>query len=444
MYDLLIKNGTVVTEKGSVKADLAVSGGRIAAIGCSGVLRAEKEFDASGCYVMPGGIDVHVHFDEPGFSDFEDFRCGSAAAAAGGITSVADMPIDCRPANISREAFRLKKECAKASAVSCYYWAGLTGSSLDRLGELANEGASGYKVFLSETGSDDYPRSDDAVLYEGLAFAASKNLPVVFHAENQDMIDFYRSRYDKEQSCMSWKTWGKIRSTAGETEAIRRACFFAHQTGARIHIAHVSCREGIEEIQKQKDMGTAVTAETCSHYLYFSEEDYETKGALIKCAPPLRDAQQKEKLWEDVINGRIDMISSDHSPCSPRMLENTDVSGAWAGISGIQFTIDVLYNKGVLRRNMTMEQLVRIFSANPARLLGIYGKKGTIALNSDADFFVFRPTGDRTVCEKELYTKVKSSAYLGEHFTGHVVATFVGGNMVYEEAEENEGRFNHP
>ena len=439
-YELVIKNGTIVTEQGETANDIAVSGGKIAGLGARGKFRGAREIDAEGMLVLPGGIDTHVHFNEPGMSEWEDWRHGSAAAAAGGVTTVVDMPVDNVPPTIDAQTFLSKKEVAVSkSLVDFCLWGGLTRDSLPTLHEMSDCGAVGWKAFMAADCSGPYfPPADDATLYEGMRIAAKIGLPVALHCENAAMIDFYTRQY-RSGGKFDNAAWSKVRPLIGELEAVNRVLYFALLTGARINIAHISAPEVAGFASEAKKTGLSVTVETCAHYLLFNEDDVMDRGSILKCAPPIRGKDAQDGLWENIKNGGVDFVASDHSPVSADLKARhaDDMDRASSGVSGVQFPLNVLFSEGVRKRDLSLSRLTSVFSANAARMLGIYGTKGAIAEDFDADFVLFDPGEVWTVTEDDYKAKVKISPYIGETFTGRVTATYVRGVCVHGKDRED-------
>ena len=430
-YDLIIKNGQVVTPQGCSQLDIAVSGGRIAALAPfpSG-LQGQETVDARGLLVFPGGVDPHVHLEDPGMTDWEDWTHGTLAAAAGGITTVVDMPVDNLPPVTDGQTLRFKKQAAlERSLVDFALWGGLTpGASLR---EMLGSGAIGLKAFLSECGGPYFPVADNGTLYEGLKTAAAYSRPVTIHCEDEEMVGYYTALCCQEPTFDNG-AWSRSRPVMAELLAVNKVLFLASRTGARVNIAHISSAEVADLIGEGKSRGIAVTAETCGHYLYFDGSDVERRGTALKCSPPIRP-EEKDALWECVKDGRIDTVASDHSPTTLqlRQLHADDMLRGSGGISGIQFTLNVLYSEGVVRRGLSLTRLAEVFSANAARMLGIYGRKGAIAEGFDADLVLFDPGVEWTVKKEDYLAKVKVSPYIGETFQGRVRATYVRGIPAY-------------
>ncbi|MFM7375961.1 MAG: allantoinase AllB, partial [Chthoniobacterales bacterium] len=289
--------------------------GKICAIGEGA--SAKQTLDARGLLLMPGAIDAHVHYNEPGRTDWEGWATGSLSSAAGGATCVFEMPLNAFPPTLDAESFAQKRAAAEASSVLDFgLWGGITPINLDKLSELADCGVIGFKAFMSSSGTPDFERSDLKTLRAGMKQAAQLGLPVSTHAENEAMIASLVA-----EARAAGKTGARdylaTRPIAAEVAAIREACDIAGETGCRLHIVHVSCGEGIDVIREAKQSGVDVTAETCPHYLAFNEDDVVAIGAAAKCAPPIRAESVRTDMIARVKRGEIDTLGTDHSPCPP-------------------------------------------------------------------------------------------------------------------------------
>jgi allantoinase len=362
--DLLIRGATVVLPGViGVQADVAIEGEAIAAIGTD--LRAREEIDARGLHLLPGAIDAHVHFNEPGRTDWEGWATGSRALAAGGATTCIEMPLNAHPPTLDGAAFDAKLEAARASSVVDFaLWGGLTPGNLDRLEELAERGVAGFKAFMCDSGIDDFPAADDDTLHAGMERAAALGLPVAVHAE--------RPSHLREPDGTDWRAFVASRPVEAELAAIETAIALARDTGCDLHVVHVSSAAGVRLVAS----ADGVTCETCPHYLTLSEDDLETLGTRAKCAPPLRPRDEVEALWREVTAGRVDLIASDHSPCPPAMKAG-DFTAAWGGIAGAQSTL------GLLLDRLPPQSVAALASANPARRFRL--PKGRLEPGADAD-----------------------------------------------------------
>jgi allantoinase len=319
--DLIIRAGNVVTHGGVQQLDIAVENGKILELSPTVSSKAKEEINVKGLYIFPGLIDVHVHFNEPGRTEWEGIATGSAALAAGGGTLFVDMPLNSSPPVLDKESFLTKKQLAeRLSHTDFALWGGLTPDNLDQLEELAELGVIGFKAFMSNSGIEDFKAVDDVSLYEGMKKAAQLGLPVAVHAESETMTSTL-TKHIREAGGKSVRDYLKSRPVIAELEAINRALLFAKETGCDLHVVHVSSAKGVALVTRARQQGVKVTCETCPHYLHFTDEDATTLGAVAKCAPPLRTDQERLELWQTVQRGEIDLIASDHSPSSPALKE---------------------------------------------------------------------------------------------------------------------------
>ena len=439
-YDLLVRGGRLVNDDGVLNADVAIKDGRIVAVAAWDTLSpAKEEIDASGYLVFPGGVDPHVHFNEPGREIWEGWEHGSRAAAAGGLTTVFDMPLNSTPPLIKADAWPRKQEAAsRLSYVDYGFWGGLVDDNIADLKALDDLGVVAYKAFLSESGVD-FTRAHDGIVYEGLNFARDNKAIIGVHAENDSIASHLGQRMMAEGRT-DRRAWVDSRPAFGELEAIKRLIFLAEVTGGHAHVVHVSIADGIKEIYQAKHRGVPVTSETCAHYLWFDDEDFVRIGPAAKCAPPLRDRENREALWERLLAGEIDCVTSDHSPSSPDLKVKGDdnIWEAWGGISGVQVTLPVLFTEGVHKRGMPLTLLVKMWTANAARIFGIYGQKGLIAPGADADLVIFDPEKEWVFKEEDIYSRHKLNAYLGSKFKGAVVSTMLRGRIIHGEGARPE------
>lgn len=437
--DLVIRGGTVILPTGQRPADIAITNGVISAIG-SEVREGTEVIDATDLVVLPGVVDAHVHFNEPGRANWEGWEAGTRGAAAGGVTTVLEMPLNAHPPTTTPAAFDEKVAVASQKALVDFgLWGGLVPDSLGDLEALHHRGVVGFKAFMSDSGIDDFHRVSDGVLAIGLKTAARLNAIVGVHAESQEMLAAH--------GAPNPLAWCRARPAAAEVAAIRRllVCMRGAGKGVRAHVVHVSCVEGLAEVNAARTKGVALTAETCPHYLAFTEEDFERIGPPLKCAPPIRDAATREALWAEVLAGRVDLIASDHSPCpaADKQKGEHDIWQAWGGVAGIQATLPVLLTHG-----LPLERLAHLTATSPAQLFGLYPRKGAIAVGADADVAIVDPRKRWTFGARDLHTRSGVSAYLGREFVGGVVRTMVRGRTVFQNGEVTGepgwGRFVRP
>jgi allantoinase len=416
---VIIRGGTVVTARGVEKADIAIAGDQITAVGLN-LAEDGEEIDASGLHVFPGGIDSHVHFNEPGRTEWEDIAHGSTALAAGGYTSFIDMPLNSLPVTTDVAAFDLKLEAMKRSSkVDFGLWGGLVPGNLDQLEPLVRRGVMGFKAFMCASGIDEFPASDYMTLQRGMKRIADLGSILAVHAEDParllepqgtGALDFIRSR-----------------PPAAERAAIAQAIELAVVTGCRLHVVHVSTARGMDLIRDAQQKGFDVSGETCPHYLLYGEEDLQRLGGAAKCAPPFRTAADREALWT------AEMIVSDHSPSTPDLKAGDDFTRIWGGVSGCQSTRQLL----LARDRLDLPGVAAVTATNIARRFGL-GGKGDIAPAYDADLWIVDLSGEDVVRREDLLYRNAFSAHEGQRIRGRTVKTLVGGR------EPGSGRFIRP
>lgn len=438
-FDLMIRGGTIVTSGAELAADLAVSDGVFVAIGLDldGTATATVTIDATGKIVLPGGVDPHVHFNEPGRADWEGWRTGSRALVSGGITTCIEMPLNALPPTLDRAAFDAKVAAASAVSMADFaLWAGLTPDNLDRLPELAEAGVAGFKAFMSRSGTEDFRHAGDDTLYQGMMFAATVGLPVAVHAENDALTADLAARA-QAAGRTGMRDYLASRPAVAEIEAIGRALALAEATGCALHIVHVSTARGVVLVAEARARAVDVTCETCPHYLAFTAEDAERIGALAKCAPPLRDAATVEALWQTVREGEIDMIASDHSPAPPSMKAGEDAFAIWGGISGCQHLLPVVLGEAA-GRGLAMADVARLTAANAARRFQLTGKDG-IAIGQDADLVIVAPQQPAPLDPGDVFYRHPRSAWDGYPLRYRVHGSVLRGQVVYMDGVHAAG-----
>jgi allantoinase len=430
MHDLVIRGGTLVTPLGMGRADLAVEDGAIAAID-DDLPGAAREVDARGLTVLPGLIDVHVHFNEPGRTDWEGGASGSRALAAGGGTLMFDMPLNSSPCTIGPQEFREKQAALERVSITDFaLWGGMVPGNRDALEELAALGAIGFKAFLADSGLRDFPRADDLTLEEGMRKAARLGLPVAVHAESQELIQMLTARVAAEGRT-GIRDYLHSRPVLAEVEAIQRATLFAGETGAKLHIVHVSSGRGVLAAAEARARGVDVTIETCPHYLCFTEEDLLRLGAVAKCAPPLRTEAVRDSLWAALLDGLIDIVASDHSPAPPALKGFDDFFRIWGGIAGVQSTLPALLEEGYHQRQLPLPRIAQLTATAPARRFRAR-KKGSMEVGMDADLTLVDLNAEVTLRPEHLYQKHKFSPYIGKRFRGTVRRTLLRGATIFD------------
>jgi len=454
-YDTLIYNGRLVLEDGTQDhVSIAIKDGKIAALlqGRDDV-EAHERIDAEGTYILPGLVDSHVHINEPGREDWEGFETGSQSAAAGGVTTFIDMPLNSSPCTLDKDSLELKIRAGEAhSIIDFACWGGVTPENLDKVEELQQNGVVAVKGFTSHSGLDEYKRIDDGMLYDLITQMGKTDGILALHAENEELIQNFTEKL-KNSGRIDRRAFSESHSPITETSAVHKALFLLRNNPVpgKMHFVHTTVASCVKEIHEAKNDGYPVTVEVCPHYLTFTEDDLVEKGPVAKCAPPLRSADEKEKLWQCVKEGLVDVIGSDHSPtlCENKNSGNDNIWNAWGGISGLQFSLSTLYTEGVVKRNVPFHQIVELMTKKPARLFGLYPKKGCIRVGADADIALFDPKVSWKVTKNDLHYKNKCSAYIGKELQGKVRMTLSRGTVVYNERgpffePRKKGRFIRP
>lgn len=433
-HDTIIRGGTLVTPDGLLELDIAIEDGKISAIDPDLEGAAPEEVDARGLYILPGAIDAHVHFNEPGRTTWEGFATGTRALAAGGMTTFVEMPLNAYPPTCNAESFDLKLEAARTSSlVDFALFGGLVPGNVGRLEELAERGVAGFKAFMSTTGTLDFRAADDLTLYEGMQKAAKLGLPVLVHAENKTITDLLASRAVSTLKT-TMRDYLDSRPAVAELEAIGRAILFAEETGCSLHIVHISTGRGVALVAAARERGVDVTGETCAHYLTLTDEDAEALGAVAKCAPPLRPKGDLEDLWDQIWSGNVEFVTSDHSPCPPEMKSGDDMFRAWGGISGCQSLLNVMLDEGHHERGLPLAEVAALVSGSIAWRFGFPGK-GRLEVGADADLALVDLGATHVLREEDLLYRHAISAYIGRAFQGRVVRTVVRGRTVFQDGK---------
>ena len=429
MTDVVVRGGTVVTPEGVNPADVAIEDGVISVIGPE-LAGGFQEIDARGLFVFPGMIDVHVHFNEPGHTDWEGAATGSRALAAGGGTLFFDMPLNSIPCTVNAREFDRKRGALEGSSITDFaLWGGLVPGNVQEMPELAERGVVGFKAFLCDSGLEEFPRVDDLTLWEGLREAAHLGLPVAVHAENHELIHAL-SRRMAEHGRRSIRDFLESRPVIAELEAIQRATLLAGEAGAKLHIIHISSGRGVALAAEARARGADISIETCPHYLFFTDQDVERLGAIAKCAPPVRDRQEQGHLWAELLRGNVDVVASDHSPSSPDR-KTGDFWRAWGGIAGVQSTLAVLLDQGYHHRGLPLERIASLLAAEPARRFRI-PDRGRLVPGTNADLVLVDLSAACTLKPEDLLQRHALSPYVGASFRGVVRRTIRRGETIFD------------
>lgn len=431
--DLIIRGGKVVSPSSTIEADVAVSGETIAAVAAPGVLpKVPTEIEAKGRYVLPGAVDSHVHFRDPGYEHKEDWDTGTAAAACGGTTTVFEMP-NTNPPTGTLDALRLKQERAAARAHVDYGIYGLLDEdNIDQLEALIDAGVSGFKCFMGNTFGD-LPAPSDGAMLEGFEILARHGYRCTVHAENPSIM---ARRQDRLQKAGRSDPLAHLaaRPEICAVEAVGRAVAFAEWTGARLHIAHKSSQDALYILRDAKARGVDVTVETCPHYLLLTTEDMKVKGGVMRVNPPIREPGHGEALWAALHDGTIDMIATDHAPHAPEEKTRDSIWECDCGFPGVETQMPVMLTQ-VNAGRLTINQYVRWSAHAPAHAWGCYPAKGVIQPGSDADIVIADLGRGRVIDNADLHSRGRMTAWHGFATTASVDWTLVRGRVVVQEGE---------
>ncbi len=438
--DLVVKNCTIVTPEGRVgpNAGVAVEDGEIVAIGSDDRLPdADTVVDADGNHLAPGVIDCHIHNRSPGLEYKEDWETATRAAAAGGVTTVMGMP-NTDPVIDQPDHIQLKADLGEENAlVDFQFYAVITSDNYDKVHDLDEAGVVGYKVFLGTT-IGAIPAPNDGELLEAMEQVAETNKRLGFHEENDEILSHLENKFKEEgKNDPIHHTWSRPPIT--EREAISRTILFAEETDAKIHMFHLSCGTGARLVSEGKEKGVDVTAETMPHYLWFTEDVMREKGNVARIQPPIRDAEEREILWDEVLGDGIDCIATDHSPHTDEEKGMDDpFKNTWeviSGFVGLETEVAAMLTF-VNDDKMDLERWINMHSTQPAKIWGMYPQKGSMQIGTDADFTIFDLDEEWTLEDRHtLHSKNTVTPFEGESFKGKVTKTIVRGEVVYEDGE---------
>jgi allantoinase len=433
-----IRSKRVVTPEGVRAATVQIRNGTITAIAGHNDLPSGKHiYDAGESVVMPGLVDTHVHINEPGRADWEGFETATRSAAAGGVTTLVDMPLNSIPATTTAAALESKRAAArKKCSVNVGFWGGVVPGNAGELRALHRAGVFGFKCFLVPSGVPEFAHVNENDLRAALAELAALDMPLMVHAEMPGPIDEATSKV-RNSDPTKYRTWLLSRPPNAETEAVELMIRLAREFNARVHIVHLSSDLSVPLIQRAKKEGLRITAETCPHYLFFASRSIRSGQTEFKCAPPFRDLQTRKKLWAALGKGAIDFVVSDHSPSPPALkcLDTGDFIRAWGGISSLQLGLPAVWTK-MRQSNDSLKRLARWMCSGPAHLAGLEKYKGAIAVGCDADIVVWNPEKRFVVKPGMLLHRHKLTPYAKQSLRGVVEATFLRGEMIYDR-----GRF---
>jgi len=381
--------------------------------------------------IMPGLVDTHVHVNAPGRTDWEGFQHATTAAAAGGTTTLVDMPLNSIPATTTLAAFRTKLDEAKDKCfIDVGFWGGVVPGNTAELAPMLEAGVVGFKCFLVPSGVDEFQHVTETHLREAMPEIARLDALLIVHAELPGPID----RAAPSGSGGDYQTFLDSRPRTAENEAVKLMIRLSREFRTRVHIVHLSSSDAIPLLREARSEGVAITAETCPHYLYFSADEIPAGATEFKCCPPIRERENREWLWDGLANGTIDMIVSDHSPCpaTMKLRESGDFLAAWGGISSVQLRLPIVWTEAQ-RRGYSFHDLAKWLCANPARQVDLESRKGVIATGHDADFVIWDPYREITVNAADLHHRHKLTPYDGQRLNGVVRKTFLRGKEIYDD-----------
>lgn len=448
VFDIIIKNGKIITANGLFDGDLAIDSGVIACLGKSIENRADKIIDVKGKLVLPGLVDPHVHmdFEISGMANRDDFKSGSIAAAFSGITTIIDFAIQEKDRSALEAIKKRRKTADKKVVIDYSLHSCLTDGSertLDEIKTIVNYGVPSFKLFMVY--KKEGVMIDDGVLYTILEKVKSCGGLVGVHAENVAIIDYLTEKYVKEGKTNA-EYHAKSRPNISEEEAIRRAVLLAKSLGASLYIFHMSTKEGLMAVKEARDNGADILAETCPHYLTLSDEMYlRPDGNNWIMSPPLRKKEDIEALWNGIIQRYVKVIGSDHSAWDSIQKSEDSFHKVMNGVGSIETSLPLMFSEGVSNGRISINTLIKVMSENAAKIFGLYPQKGTLMVGSDADIVIVDPTQERTLSCDDLHMNLDYSIYEGIKVKGFPVMTISRGNIIVEnghfQGKPGEGRF---
>jgi allantoinase len=434
MTNLTVRGSRVVTPAGTRQASIHIDDGRITAIAdFDQIAPSVGIVEAGDSIVMPGLVDTHVHINEPGRTDWEGFQTATKAAAAGGVTTLIEMPLNCIPPTTTVAAFGEKVAAARGQLyVDTGFWAGVVPGNANQLHGLYEAGAFGFKCFLVPSGVNEFQHVTEADLRAAMPILAQLGTPLLVHAEMSGPIESAEAAA-KTAAAAKYSTWLASRPRESENQAIEMMIRLAREFGVRTHIVHLSSSDALPLICAAKDECIPITVETCPHYLTFVAEEISDGATQFKCAPPIRERDNNEALWNALHSGLINLVVTDHSPCPPQMkcTDTGDFMRAWGGISSLQLSLPVMWT-GLRSRGGKVEELCEWMCRGPARLAGLSQRKGTLAPGLDADIVIWNPDARFMVESDKLFHRHKVTPYSGMTLFGAVEKTIVRGKVVFD------------
>jgi allantoinase len=434
-----IHSTRVITPSGVIEATLIIADGKISEVVRGRVERKGIPFESVGDKViMPGVIDAHVHINEPGRTEWEGFETATKAAAAGGITTMIEMPLNASPVTTTAAALKVKLDAAKGKLhVNVGFYGGVIPTNIDDLDELLKSGVFGIKAFLTHSGIDEFPNVTETDLRKALPVLKKHDAKLLVHCELESAV--IPGSTQNLENARSYSNYLASRPAQWETDAIALMIRLSEEFGVQVHIVHVSSAEALPLIRDAKKRGLRITAETCPHYLVFCAEEIPDGATEFKCAPPIRERANNELLWEALKDGTLDFVATDHSPAPPDIKEQAsgDFMKAWGGIAGLQFLLPAFWT-GAKERDFSVEVVARLLCTNPANFLGLK-QKGRIAPGCDADLVIWDPEASFVAKEEDVQHRHKITPYAGMRLSGVAERTVVQGRVTFDQHEFQRG-----
>jgi allantoinase len=436
--DLVVRCSRVLTPEGERRASIHIREGIIARVSAfEDIPKGWPVYEAGDSAVMPGIVDTHVHINEPGRTDWEGFSSATRAAAAGGVTTLIEMPLNSIPATTTAAAYREKLAATTGKLwVDVGFWGGVVPGNDRELGPLWDAGVFGFKCFLVPSGVPEFAHVAESDLRAALPKLTDLGAPLLAHAELPGPIEAALQHLPPGDPPHKYATWLASRPRESEDQAISLLLRLSRESHEHVHIVHLASSNSVGALSAAKSAATNVTVETCPHYLTFTSEEIADGTTEFKCAPPIRERENREKLWAALGDGTIDLIASDHSPCLPEMKlrEAGDFLRAWGGIASLQVSLPVVWTEA-RSRGYALTHIMRWMCEGPARLAGLEKRKGAIAVGCDADLVIFNPDAKFRVEPQRLHHRHKLTPYAGRELAGVVAATFVRGQKVFERGQ---------
>jgi allantoinase len=409
-------------------------------------------FNAKGLLLIPGAIDAHVHFNTPGFEVREDFEHGSRAAACGGVTTVIDMPCTSIPPVTNADNLHTKLNHLKnRSVVDFALWGGVSGNMFREnqtpnqdISEMAEAGVVGFKAYLV-SGMDEFSALNSQQMRTAAELIYETGLPMAVHAEDHDLVTGRQSKFEKENRT-DWQAYCESRDVQSELIAVEQVRDIARQTGCRMHIVHLSSQRGLQIVHEAKAEGLQLTAETCPHYLHFTQNDFTRKeiAAFLKTAPPVKHEEDRQELWTGLADGTLSFVTTDHAGCDPDTEKSSDnFWQVYGGIPGVEHRVPFMFSEGFLTGKLSLQKIIELLTTNVAEYFGLDAKKGSLKAGKDADFVLMDLWQEQKITGKNMHSKGKYTPFEGVNFNAVVNQTWLRGRLIAENGESINVDYNY-